>query len=77
LVRLGFCGNFFGNPFNIPVAGGIPYFAAAAPSSNFALPFGQAVSRTTFSTLFGLIGTIYGAGDGVSTFNLPNARGCT
>jgi microcystin-dependent protein len=33
---------------------------------------GQAVSRTTYSRLFAAIGTIYGAGDGSTTFNLPN-----
>jgi hypothetical protein len=33
---------------------------------------GQALSRTTFSSLFAVIGTIYGAGDGLTTFNVPN-----
>ena len=36
---------------------------------------GDAVSRTTFSALFAVIGTQYGAGDGSSTFNLPDLRG--
>jgi phage-related tail fiber protein len=36
---------------------------------------GQAVSRTTYSALFAEIGTSYGAGDGVSTFNVPNFGG--
>jgi prepilin-type N-terminal cleavage/methylation domain-containing protein len=36
---------------------------------------GSAVSRTTYATLFSAIGTIYGAGDGSSTFNLPDSRG--
>lgn len=36
---------------------------------------GQAVSRTTYSRLFAAIGTLYGAGDGSSTFNLPNING--
>ncbi|MCG3127539.1 MAG: hypothetical protein CHACPFDD_02401 [Phycisphaerae bacterium] len=35
---------------------------------------GSAVSRTTYATLFGVIGTIYGPGDGSSTFNLPDLR---
>ena len=35
---------------------------------------GDAVSRTTFSALFAVIGTQYGAGDGSSTFNLPDLR---
>jgi microcystin-dependent protein len=36
---------------------------------------GSAVSRTTYATLFSLIGTTYGAGDGSTTFNLPDSRG--
>lgn len=35
---------------------------------------GQAVSRTTYATLFSIIGISYGAGDGTSTFNLPDCR---
>lgn len=36
---------------------------------------GQAISRTTYATLFSRIGTTYGAGDGSTTFNLPNFTG--
>lgn len=36
---------------------------------------GQAVSRTTYSDLFGVLGTTYGNGDGSTTFNLPDFRG--
>lgn len=36
---------------------------------------GQAVSRTTFARLFTAISTIYGAGDGSTTFNVPNLAG--
>ena len=36
---------------------------------------GQAVSRTTYSKLFAVIGTTYGSGDGSTTFNLPNLSG--
>jgi len=36
---------------------------------------GSAVSRTTYSGLFAVIGTVYGAGDGSTTFNLPNLKG--
>lgn len=46
----------------------------AAPSG-FLLCQGQAVSRTTYSTLFGVIGTTYGNGDGATTFNVPNMKG--
>jgi microcystin-dependent protein len=36
---------------------------------------GSAVSRTTYSSLFTAISTRYGAGDGSTTFNLPDYRG--
>jgi microcystin-dependent protein len=36
---------------------------------------GQAVSRTTYADLFAVIGTSFGAGDGSTTFNLPNFQG--
>ena len=36
---------------------------------------GSAVSRTTYSALFSAIGTLYGEGNGSSTFNLPNLVG--
>lgn len=36
---------------------------------------GAAVSRTTYSRLYGIIGTTYGVGDGSTTFNLPELRG--
>ena len=35
---------------------------------------GAAVSRSTYSALFAIIGTTYGAGDGPSTFNLPDLQ---
>jgi microcystin-dependent protein len=35
---------------------------------------GAAVSRTTYSALFAVIGTLYGVGDNISTFNLPDIR---
>ena len=35
---------------------------------------GQAISRTTYSKLFSIIGTSYGSGDGSTTFNLPDLR---
>ncbi|NBU79452.1 MAG: hypothetical protein EBS50_10360, partial [Sphingomonadaceae bacterium] len=36
---------------------------------------GQAVSRTTYAALFGALSTYYGAGDGSTTFNVPDYRG--
>jgi microcystin-dependent protein len=67
--------GFFGNAFNIPVGGILSYLSTTVPNSNFALPYGQAVSRTTYAALFSLIGTTFGVGDGVTTFNLPDLRG--
>lgn len=67
--------GFFGNPYNIPLGGIIPYAGATAPNSYFAVPLGQAASRTTYATLFSLIGTTYGVGDGTTTFNLPDLGG--
>lgn len=36
---------------------------------------GQAISRETYADLYAIIGTNFGAGDGVTTFNLPDYRG--
>ena len=67
--------GFFGNPYNIPIGGGIDYWGSTVPNSNFAFPIGQAISRTTYASLFAILGTIYGAGDGSTTFNLPDKTG--
>lgn len=42
--------------------------------SGWLLANGDAVSRTTYSTLFAAVGTTYGAGNGSTTFNLPDMR---
>ena len=65
----------FANPYGIPLGGLMPYIGASAPSSAFVLPYGQAISRTTYATLFVLVGTTFGAGDGSTTFNVPDLRG--
>jgi microcystin-dependent protein len=52
----------------------MPYAGATAPSG-WLLCYGQAISRTTYADLFTAIGTVYGTGDGSSTFNLPDLRG--
>jgi len=51
------------------------YGGSAAPSGWF-LCNGQALSRTNYSALFAAIGSTYGAGDGSTTFNVPNMTGC-
>lgn len=67
--------GFFGNLYNIPLGAGLDYWGFSAPNSFFAFPAGQAISRTTYATLFSLLGTQYGGGDGSTTFNLPDKRG--
>ena len=47
-------------------------FAANSAPSGYLLCNGAAVSRTTYAALFATIGTLYGAGNGSTTFNLPN-----
>ena len=58
----------------MPTSTILPYAASAAPTG-YLLCDGAAISRTTYSTLFGLLGTTYGAGDGSSTLNIPDLRG--
>jgi len=53
-----------------------PYAGSTAPSG-WLLCYGQAISRTTYATLFAIIGTTYGSGDGSTTFNVPDLRGRT
>jgi microcystin-dependent protein len=55
--------------------GAIIAFPVAAIPAGWLECNGQAISRTTFTDLFGFIGTTYGAGDGSTTFNLPDYRG--
>lgn len=59
-----------------PVAAVQPYAGSSAPTG-WLLCAGQAVNRTTYAALFAVIGTTYGAGDGSTTFGLPDLRGRT
>lgn len=52
----------------------LPYGGSSAPPG-YLLCQGQAVSRSTYAFLFAVLGTRYGAGDGSTTFNLPDMRG--
>lgn len=59
----------------VPV-GAVFYFAASTAPTGYVKANGAAVSREgTFAALFAVIGTTYGAGDGGTTFNLPDLRG--
>ena len=55
-------------------AGVIIPFAGTSVPTGCLLCNGAAVSRTNYANLFAAIGTLYGAGDGSTTFNLPDAR---
>ena len=59
-----------GNP-----PGVICMWSTAVAPNGFLLCRGQAVSRTTYARLYAVIGTTYGAGDGSTTFNVPNFQG--
>ena len=62
--------------FNVGVpTGAIAYFVHAVVPFGWLKANGAAVSRTVYANLFALIGTTYGAGDGRTTFNLPDLRG--
>lgn len=54
--------------------GAIVYFAMNKAPPGFLRANFAAVSRTVYADLFAAIGTMYGAGDGVTTFNVPDGR---
>lgn len=56
-------------------SGVIVPFAGTTEPSGWLFCYGQAVSRTTYAALFTALSTTYGAGDGSTTFNLPDLRG--
>jgi microcystin-dependent protein len=49
-------------------------YAGTTTPANYLPCDGAAVSRTDYAALFGAIGTTYGAGDGSTTFNVPDYR---
>lgn len=58
----------------LPIGTQVAY-GGAIPPTGWLICDGSAVSRTTYAELFKVIGTSYGAGDGSTTFNLPNKKG--
>jgi microcystin-dependent protein len=56
-------------------AGTVIYTARSTAPTGYLKANGDAVSRTTYATLFSAIGTTYGGGNGSTTFNLPDLRG--
>jgi microcystin-dependent protein len=60
-------------PNYVPTGGMMMWGTASAPTG-YLLCNGSAVSRSTYSSLFAVVGTAFGSGDGSTTFNLPDFR---
>ena len=60
---------------DMPIGSIQPWLGATTPSG-WLVCAGQAVSRTTYSTLFALVEDRFGPGDGTTTFNVPDIQGC-
>lgn len=58
---------------SLPVGSGMDYYGTIAPTG-YLFADGSAISRTEYAELFAIIGTTYGAGNGSTTFNLPDKR---
>jgi microcystin-dependent protein len=67
--------GFYGSPYIVPIGATLDFYAPSLPNSAFVFPIGQAISRTVYASLFALIGTYWGPGDGTTTFTLPDLRG--
>lgn len=59
----------------VPVGTILPYGGTSSPNSSWLLCYGQEVSRSTYSSVYAILGDLYGAGNGTTTFNLPDLRG--
>lgn len=60
--------------FSMPT-GTVVLFSSNAILNGWLLCNGSAISRSTYAALFRIIGTLYGPGDHINTFNLPDFRG--
>ena len=67
-------GTTWQSPVSVPV-GTVEAYAGSTTPAGWLLAYGQTVSRTTYADLFTAIGTTHGAGDGSTTFTLPDMRG--
>lgn len=66
---------YYADLFVSSLVGMISAFASSAAPSGWLECNGQAVSRSTYSKLYSAIGTTFGAGNGSTTFNVPDLRG--
>lgn len=62
-------------PLGIAIGGGMVWFGSADVTDTIVICDGRQLSRSTYSALFALIGTTFGAGNGSTTFNIPNMIG--
>ena len=73
--------NINGIPFNgskdinVTPSGAVQFFAMETAPVGWLKANGAAISRITYANLYAAIGTRFGAGDGKTTFNLPDLRG--
>lgn len=67
--------EIFQEDLTIPPSGTVVAFAGGSAPTGWLLANGSAVSRSTYARLFAVIGTAFGAGNGNTTFNLPNFKG--
>lgn len=70
----------YGSLTGVPTVNSVPTgavfsFAGSAAPTGYLMCDGSAVSRTVYASLFELLSTTYGVGDGSTTFNLPDLRG--
>jgi microcystin-dependent protein len=63
------------NAFATFPSGSVIAFAGSAAPAGWILCDGQAINRTTYAALFAVISTTFGAGNGSTTFNIPDMRG--
>lgn len=64
-----------GSWVGVPPTGSVIDFAGSSAPAGWLFADGSEISRTTFSELFAVISTVYGPGNGSTTFNLPDLRG--
>jgi microcystin-dependent protein len=69
----GYSGNY--QLTNLCPTGAIVVWTTDSAPTGWLLCYGQAVDRTTYASLFAIIGTTFGSGDGSTTFNIPDMRG--
>jgi len=59
----------------VSILGMVVLFAGTDEPDDWMICDGRAIDRSSYAPLYAILGTTYGSGDGVSTFNLPDLRG--